>query len=520
MDADSSQDFERLRSTMVSLISHELRTPLTYISASLEMLEIAYENPELQKEVKRFLQIIDQGVKQLGSSIDELLSFSSLEREAHQPALAPHTRQELDLRELVLGVVNVLKPSYTSKRQVLEVAIADDLPALYLDGGKMAEIVLQLLSNAIKFTPPEGHLRLLLRQEDPQWLQLIVSDTGPGIPPELEAQIFDPFYQREDHLIRENGGLGLGLTLVQRLCQAIGARLEIFPESGHYTGTNFVVRLPVSQAGSDSPELQKALEQMRNLSDSNAEKEAMLSKLKAQLLKHTEELQQAFRSNQQKQHALDTIYPNILSGFAAALELRDPYTRGRSQRLVRYAEVLGEALALDADAARQLEQACLLCDIGYIGISDEVLHKSDSESLSEAERQHIQSHARIGAEMLQHVKLLEPIVPLVLHHHENWDGSGYPSGLKGQDIPYLSRVVRVIDAFEAMLSDRSYRPRLAPKKALDEICLHAGSQFDPEIVKLFTGLWHSGKLSALIPSLAHPVPPAGQHTKKGEEHHA
>jgi len=494
------QNFERLRSSIVSLISHELRTPLTYISASLEMLEIAYENPEMQSEVRRFLNIMDQGVKQLSASIDELMMFSTLESIAPE---APKTRleQETDLQQLVVEVVNILKPAYQNKRQVLEVSIQEEMPHIFVDASKLSEIVLQLLSNAIKFTPKSGHIRIMVMQSEPTWLQVLVSDTGPGIPAELEAQIFDPFYQREDHLIRENGGLGLGLTLVQRLCHALGARLEVFPEEGLYTGTNFLVRLPLKHP--ETPELQKALAQTQNLTRSNAEKEAQLNNLKAQLLKYTDDLQHAFQSNQQKQNALDAIYPEMMSGFAAALELRDPFTRGRSQRLARYAQVLASHLQLSEAETQALQQACLLCDIGYIGISDEVLHKDDYQTLSEAEREHIQSHARIGAEMLQHVKLFEPIVPLVLHHHENWDGSGYPAGLQGKQIPYLSRIIRVIDAFDAMLSDRSYRSRFEPEYALQEICRHSGSQFDPEIVKLFTGLWHSGQLSDLIMSLEH-----------------
>ena len=496
-ERNAIDDFERLKASLVSLISHELRTPLTYISASLEMLEIAYESPGMQGEVQRFLNIIDQGVKQLNSTVDELLMFSNLESN-HPGKQKQQMQVDVDAQQLTVEVVNILKPIYLAKKQVMEVSIEENLPLLQVDASKLSEIMLQLLSNAIKFTPAKGHIRVMMMR-DGDWLQLIVSDNGPGIAPELVGRIFDPFYQQEDYLIREHGGLGLGLTLVQRLCHTIGARLEVFPEEGKYTGTNFLVRVPL-HAREQGPELTKVIEQMQVLSQSNAEKEAQLDSLKAQLLRHTEDLQRAKRSNEQKQSALDAMYLEMMSGFATALEVRDPFTRGRSQRMARYASLLAEEAGLSDEEQQRLQQACLLCDIGYIGISDDVLHKEVSH-LTPEEREHIHSHPRIGAEMLKHVRLFEPVVPLILYHHENFDGSGYPEGVKGKDIPYLSRMMRIVDAFDAMLSDRSFRSRYAPDYALKEITRFAGSQFDPEIVKLFTRLWDSGKLQSLIASL-------------------
>lgn len=500
------REFERLKTSMVSLISHELRTPLTYISASLEMLEMAYETPQLQGEVKRFLNIIDQGVKQLNSSIDELLTFSNLELEASQSKTHSGNLnfQNIDLQQSVVEVVNILKPSYTSKQQVLEVAIAENLPELSVDSSKLSEILLQLLSNAIKFTPEKGHIRVMVIEQT-DYFQILISDTGPGITPEVQSRIFDPFYQREDYLIREAGGLGLGLTLVQRLCHAIGARLEIYPEEGLYTGTNFLVKVPrKNDYKAENQELRKALAEMQKLSLSNAEQEQELMHLKSQLLKYTDDLQRAYQSNEQKQSALDSIYLEMMSGFAAALEVRDPFTRGRSQRIAAYAQMLAEELNLSPEQQQHLEQACLLCDIGYLGISDEVLHKANSESLSETERQHIQTHPKIAAEMLHTIRIFEPVVPLILHHHENFDGSGYPEQLQGDKIPYLSRIMRVVDAFDAMISDRSYRTRHEPAYAIQEIQAQAGRQFDPKIVKLFTGLWQAGRLETLLAELSNP----------------
>lgn len=486
---DHAQNFERLKSSLVSLMSHELRTPLTYISASLEMLEIAYENPEMQAQVPKFLGIIDQGVQQLNTTIDELLTFSELEA---NPAEAPksHAIQRTDVKALVLGVINIVRDTYQAKKQVFEVSIQEELPPVMVDPSKLSEVLLQLLSNAIKFTPEQGHVRILV-MEQYEKLHLLISDTGPGIPEDIQSLIFDPFYQKENYLIREKGGLGLGLTLVQRLCHAMGAILEMSTELTGYSGTNFSVWLPLYKEGELS-EI-KFRETLAQMQDAHAQKDRELSKLKSQLVRYTEDLHRAYQSNEQKQSQLENIYVDVMQGFATAMQVRDPFMRGRSQRMAAYARLFAENLALPEALCQVLEQACLMCDIGYLGISDEVLQKAEAQQLSEGEKAYIQTHPQIAANMLQHIKAFTPVVPIILHHHENWDGSGYPSGLKGQKIPYLSRMVRIIDAFDAMTSDRAYRPRFSPEYAVQEIQRHAGSQFDSELVKLFTELWQDKK---------------------------
>ena len=263
-----------------------------------------------------------------------------------------------------------------------------------------------------------------------------------------------------------------------------------------YSGTNFSVWLPLKKDEEPREDFQAILDQMQ---DANAQKDQELTRLKSQLLTYTRDLYQAYRTNEKKQSELDSIYVDVMGGFAAAMQVRDPFMRGRAQRMATYAEAFAEGLGFDAHKAQILEQACLLCDIGYLGISDEVLQKAETQKLSEGERAHIQTHPQIAANMLLEIKAFAPVVPVILHHHENWDGSGYPGGLSQEEIPYLSRVVRIVDAFDAMLSDRAYRRRFEPEYAVKEIQRHAGSQFDPELVKLFTELWEAEKIR-VVPS--------------------
>lgn len=484
-------DFERLKSSLVSVISHELRTPLTYISASVEMLEISIGDPKMQNEVKRFLNIVAQGVKQLNTIIDDLLLFSNLERDSGQ-SLPSQIREKVALKSLIYDVVNALKPSVQGKSQHLEVKVADDLPALTTDSGKLSEILLQLLSNAIKFTPQQGHIQLRVAQDD-QTILISVTDDGPGIPPEIHQQIFNPFFQREDYLVREHGGLGLGLTLAQRLCNFISAELRVTSEPGK--GSTFTLSLPiVNPLFEQHQEMESLLSSMNELSQSHAQQEAHIFNLKKQLFRYSEELRSAYQTNEQKQTELEHVYVDMMKGFASALEARDPYTKGRSQRLAHYARLLADELGLTREECDWLEKGCLLCDIGYIGIADNILHKDHDQILTEEEILHIQLHPKIGAHMLKDVRVFEHVIPLILYHHENWDGSGYPHKLKGDSIPYLARIIRLLDAFDAMISDRSYRPRQTPDYAIQEIKKCAGAQFDPGLVTLFTSLWEDGKI--------------------------
>lgn len=495
--ANTSDEFERLKSSIVSLISHELRTPLTYVSASVEMIEMALENPQMKQDIRRFLGIIDQGVKQLNTIVDELLLFSSLEKNTPEQ-VTPQVRSGVDIRLLVNDILNLLVPSIAAKELVQTLDFPAELPTLTTDSGKLSEVLLQLVTNAIKFTPNGGQIALHLRQEG-QTLVFTISDTGPGIPPEIQEKIFMPFFQKEHYLIREHGGLGLGLTLAQRLCHFLGADLKM---DSSPAGTTVTMRLPLPKDDVHSgPDVQKVLGQMQALSKSNAQKDEELSTLKSQLLRYTEDLRRAYQSNDQKQAEIESVYVDMIRGFAAALEARDPYTRGRSQRIAAYADLVAEALGLPAEEREWLQKGCVLCDIGYIGISDDILHKDGIRALTQEEKLHIQNHTLIGAQMVRSIKAFEPIVPLLMHHHENWNGTGYPHQLAGEAIPFLARIIRIVDAFDAMLSDRSYRPRFSPDYALSEIQKCAGTQFDPELVKLFSGLWETGQLQALIASL-------------------
>ena len=179
--------------------------------------------------------------------------------------------------------------------------------------------------------------------------------------------------------------------------------------------------------------------------------------------------------------SLQEAYLATVRSLAAAVDAKDPYTRGHSDRVASYARAIAERLGLSHEQCTALEMAAYLHDIGKIGIGEEILRKPGA--LSDEEMAVMRHHPLIGASILRPVALPWPIAPVVRHHHERFDGTGYPAGLSGEEIPMLARILTVADAYEAMTSDRPYRARRATHEAIEELRRCASLQFDPRAVE-------------------------------------
>ena len=203
---------------------------------------------------------------------------------------------------------------------------------------------------------------------------------------------------------------------------------------------------------------------------------------------------------------LQESYVATVRSLAAAVDAKDHYTRGHSDRVAAHAGSIARQLDLGAEQQTALEVASYLHDIGKIGIPEAILGKPGK--LDEAEYAHMKEHPTIGAGILGQVAFPWPVAPIVRHHHERWDGKGYPTGLAGEDIPPLARLLSVADAFEAMTSDRPYRRGCDPVAALSELRRHSGTQFDSDIVDAFEiVLEREGYLLAGAPQVAAVVSP-------------
>lgn len=187
-----------------------------------------------------------------------------------------------------------------------------------------------------------------------------------------------------------------------------------------------------------------------------------------------------------KNDELEKAYLDTIGILRQTVEAKDPYTRGHSDRVSEFAVLIGTKMGLDERTIHILKVGGLFHDIGKIGIPDSILLKESK--LSDAEYSQIKNHPTIGAHILGNATVFQDIIPIVKYHHERYDGRGYPSQLAGTDIPLIARITAVADAFDAMTSKRTYRDSLPIEKVKEEIERCSGTQFDPEIAKLFLGI--------------------------------
>lgn len=185
-----------------------------------------------------------------------------------------------------------------------------------------------------------------------------------------------------------------------------------------------------------------------------------------------------------RSNEISAMNEGLILALSHASDLRDPYVHGHALHVVRYAMLIAEELALPAERIQVIRHAGLLHDIGKIGIPETILFKPTK--LTKEEYELMKQHAALGAALVREIESLQHLAPFIRHHHEHYNGQGYPAGLAGADIPLEARILSVADAIEAMASDRPYRKALTPKAILTELQKNSGTQFDPIIVDAFT----------------------------------
>jgi HD-GYP domain-containing protein (c-di-GMP phosphodiesterase class II) len=191
----------------------------------------------------------------------------------------------------------------------------------------------------------------------------------------------------------------------------------------------------------------------------------------------------AVLENQKLHGALRTSYLGTVAMLAEVIEAKDPFLRGHSDEVSRYVSAVATRLGIDEHRREQLVFGSLLHDVGKVGISERILLKP--AKLTPEERSVIQLHPRIGYRLVERVPALRDIAPAILHHHERYDGEGYPSRLSGEEIPLEARIICVADSFSAMTAERPYRRRMSLEDACAELERCAGTQFDPQVVRVF-----------------------------------
>jgi diguanylate cyclase (GGDEF)-like protein/PAS domain S-box-containing protein len=257
--------------------------------------------------------------------------------------------------------------------------------------------------------------------------------------------------------------------------QAVKLKLSIgvssFPETRALKGMDLVesAEKVLNKAKDDGGNRVYHSTYFRKKKPGKAEEKASIGDLKRKLNRLTK------KSNQ---NLVESIF-----AFAKTIELKDHYTGEHVEKTVHYATELARALKLPPDEVENIRQAAILHDLGKIGISDKILLKK--KKLSKEELKKIKKHPQIAADILRPIQVLHDIIPYIFYHHERWDGSGYPTGLKGEEIPVGARIIALADVYQALSSDRAYRKAFTNKKVLRMLKDGSGTQFDPKIVEVF-----------------------------------
>lgn len=189
------------------------------------------------------------------------------------------------------------------------------------------------------------------------------------------------------------------------------------------------------------------------------------------------------REIQQKNQEIQQVTLETITTIVSIIDAKDEYTKGHSQRVAEYAAALARELGYSQEDVNRVQYIALLHDIGKVGIPDSILKKS--ARLSQEEYDVMKQHVTIGNKILQDNSVIRDLAKGAQYHHERYDGHGYSQGLKGEDIPEVARIICLADSYDAMTSDRVYRPRLSDEAVMEELRKNSGTQFDPKLVEVF-----------------------------------
>ena len=523
----------------VAMASHEFKTPLTSITAYTDALRDQITDVEFPHATE-FLGVIQTEAGRLLRMVNRILDFSRVGAGLELLEVQPRAIEPL-VNETILS----LRPALSAKGLRLETHFKPGLPRAEIDEDLVRQVLVNLMSNAIKYTP-EGGLVIVTTAEAEASIRVSVADTGLGIADEDLQKIFREFYRSKGKGLQEEG-TGLGLTIVRNILNLHGGYIDVRrrPEGG----TEFSCYLPkemrspapmpleftgrtdrvkgwrvVSLLAHLAAELTGSLAVEIRLRDGRGGLATVAALgpgaghwLRAELGQENDSLGVLGvgcpLSGEPYQPAAETQLQIIAQMAALALRYLTPHNPAgdgtapsvqvakvtealRSLLLIRrfgiptstatsldLVDKLGSQLGVGAANIRRLQYAALLHDAGMARVEVEIV--MGASELSWDQRDEVDRHVEQGMDLMAPLLPDPEIVNVIRHHHERIDGQGYPDGLCGPEIPLGARLLAVVDAWFALTRERSFRPGLSADAALAEIRSHTGSQFDADVVEAF-----------------------------------
>jgi signal transduction histidine kinase len=573
LDRQRAQE-EEASSNLMSVVAHEIRTPLTAIKAYTEALLDNLKNDRAPRE--RFLGIINDECDLLTRLVTDILDLSKLEAGQRPLRLA-----RFKLSELTQETIESLTPLATGRQIDLQIEVPDDLTP-EADRDLVRRLLVNLIGNAIKFSPPSSHVRVAARDRGESWVGL-VEDQGPGIPEDELPHVFERFFRTRHAGESDVDGTGLGLAISRGIVELHGGR--IWSEKVEPHGSRFCFELPIRQLA--SPRARRIARQVWSREDVRELFEQTVGMVSAAmsaeivslmlvdpdrgdlfiaasrglegqnllgrrttvrsgvagsvaawgrpLLVNNIETDRRFRRLNHPQYSTKSLLcvplrvegevmgvlnvnnkttgeefdDDDLSVLSALVErigsaIERAGAHPESNRLVREAieavrsitrlrreSLLGgqDLVRLARAVARELHMAESEVDvIGYVASIHDVgmttmLHRvTHARPLEPEQRAELHGHPEVSVEILRPLEYMGSVRDVILSHHEHWDGTGYPRGLTGEEIPLGARILAVVDAYDSMVRGRPYRSARTRPEALEELKRNAGRQFDSDVV--------------------------------------
>lgn len=576
------ESVNQLKSNFMSIVSHELRTPLTSIKAYTETLLDNMGSIQI-KTVQEFLNVMNEENERLIKLVDNILNYSRMET-----GNLKVEKVSCNLNSLIEEIHANLRAKVLASEVNMDIRLPKRPVVIDADRELIRQLVQNLISNAVKFTPNAGRVTVLL-EEEASAARIVVQDTGKGIPEDQLERIFERFHQADASNTREHGGSGLGLAICKNIVEWHDGKIWV--ENVKDSGAKFVVMLPmkdifirhapaVGVIGSRRFEREKYLTllveliaeflqakkssimiidhdqqilrviaakgldpefvqntrlevgdriagqvaltgQALHVFDIEEEKDygrannsafyGTHSFISAPLKKGNETIgvlnvsdhvegREFTRADRELLESLGLIIVNMLrkldayeavssnferlkDAMRSILDIREAWGSKNLSGLTLLALKVGELLDLDDDSLTSLRLGMNMYDLGLMKIPRNL--RSKKEQLNREELARLRSHTNIGYALVSPMGLEERIMKMIRSHHEHFDGGGYPDGLVGTEIPIEARIVSVVDAFRALISEGPYRRIFSINEARKEIIKNAGTKFDPRVVGAF-----------------------------------